>query len=150
MCLCLVAQLCLILCDPLECSPLVFIAHGIFQSRNTGVGCHFLLQGIFLTQGLIPGLPVWLSWERICLQGRRPGFDPWVGKIPWRRERLPSPVFWPGEFHGLYSPRGCKESDRTEWLSLSLSLGSTCNAGKFFNFWAIEEVESTVLQFLEK
>ena len=32
----------------------------------------------------------------------RCGFDPWVGKIPWRRERLPTPVFWPGEFHGLY------------------------------------------------
>ena len=30
-------------------------------------------------------------------------FDPWVGKIPWRRERLPTPVFWPGEFHGLYN-----------------------------------------------
>ena len=28
-------------------------------------------------------------------------FDPWFGKIPWRRERLPTPVFWPGEFHGL-------------------------------------------------
>jgi len=27
----------------------------------------------------------------------RPGFDPWVGKIPWRRERLPTPVFWPGD-----------------------------------------------------
>ena len=33
-----------------------------------------------------------------------------VGKIPWRRERLPTPVFWPGEFHGLYSPWGRKES----------------------------------------
>ena len=31
---------------------------------------------------------------------------PWVGKIPWRRERLPTPVFWPGKFHGLYSPWG--------------------------------------------
>ena len=31
------------------------------------------------------------------LQCRRRGFDPWVGKIPWRRERLPTPVFWPGE-----------------------------------------------------
>ena len=40
----------------------------------------------------------------------------WVGKIPWRKERLPTPVFWPGEFHGLYSPRGCKESDMMEWL----------------------------------
>ena len=36
-------------------------------------------------------------------------------------ERLPTPVLWPGEFHGLYSPWGRKESDTTEWLSLSLS-----------------------------
>ena len=41
-----------------------------------------------------------------------PGFDPWVGKIPWRREKLPTPVFQPREFHGLYSLWGCKESDR--------------------------------------
>ena len=41
----------------------------------------------------------------------RPGFDPWVGKIPWRRERLPTPVFWPGEFLGLNSPWGLKESN---------------------------------------
>ena len=55
------------------------------------------------------------------LQCRRPGFDPRVGKIPWRRERLPSPILWPGEFHGLYSAWGYKESDTTERLSLSLS-----------------------------
>ena len=36
----------------------------------------------------------------------------------WRRERLPTPVFWPGEFHGVYSPWGRKELDTTEWLSL--------------------------------
>ena len=41
---------------------------------------------------------------RICLQCRIAGLDPWVGKIPWRRERFPTPVFWPGEFHGLSSP----------------------------------------------
>ena len=35
-------------------------------------------------------------------------------------ERLPTAVFWPGEFHGLYSPWACKESDMTEQLSLSL------------------------------
>ena len=29
-------------------------------------------------------------------------------EIPWRRERLPTPIFWPGEFHGLYSPWGHK------------------------------------------
>ena len=59
------------------------------------------------------------QWQRIHLQCRRPGFDPWVQKIPWRRERLPTPVFWPREFHRLYSPWGRKESDRTERLSLS-------------------------------
>ena len=48
-----------------------------------------------------------------------PGFNPWVGKIPWRREWLPTPVLWPGEFHGLYSPWGRKELDKTERLSLS-------------------------------
>ena len=50
----------------------------------------------------------------------RSGFNPWVGKIPWRKERLPTPVFWPGEFHGLYSLWGLKESDTTDWLALSL------------------------------
>ena len=75
------------------------------------------------------GYPLPYSWasivaqlvkKKICLQCRRPGFDPWVGKVPWRRERLPTPVFWPGEFHGLYSPWGHKESDKIESLSLSL------------------------------
>ena len=37
--------------------------------------------------------------KRIYLQYRRPGFNPWVGKIPWRREWPPTPVFLPGEFH---------------------------------------------------
>ena len=41
-------------------------------------------------------------------------------KIPWKRKRLPTPLFWPGEFHGLCSPWGRKESDTTEQLSLSL------------------------------
>ena len=44
--------------------------------------------------------------------------ETWVrslgGKIPWRRERLPTPLFWPGEFHGLCSPLGHKELDTTE------------------------------------
>ena len=50
------------------------------------------------------------------------GFNPWVGKIPWRRKWEPTPVFLPGEFHGQrslvgYSPWGCKESDTTERLN---------------------------------
>ena len=65
------------------------------------------------------GLHFWLSWYIIHLQYRRPGFDPWVGKILWKRERLPTPVFWSGEFHGLSRPWGCKELDMTEQLSLN-------------------------------
>ena len=42
-------QSCLTLCDPLDCSPPGSSVHGIFLGKNTGVGCHFLLQGIFLT-----------------------------------------------------------------------------------------------------
>ena len=42
--------------------------------------------------------------------------------ISWRRERLPTPVFWPGEFHGLYSPWGHKEWDTTKGLLLSLHI----------------------------
>ena len=51
----------------------------------------------------------------------RPGFDSWVGKIPWGKEKLHTPVFWLGEFHELYSPWGGKELDTTERLSLLLS-----------------------------
>ena len=40
--------------------------------------------------------------------------DPWVGRFPWRREQLPNAVFWPGEFHTLYSSWGLKELDTTE------------------------------------
>ena len=64
------------------------------------------------------GLPLWLSCWRIFLQCGRPEFDLWVGKMPWRREKLPTPGFWPGEFRGLYSPWGCKEQNTTEKLSL--------------------------------
>ena len=53
----LVAQSHLILCDPLDYSPPGSSVHGNSPGKNTGVGCHALLQGIFLTQGLIPGLP---------------------------------------------------------------------------------------------
>ena len=44
-----------------------------------------------------------------CRGCKRSGFHPWVGMIPRGRERLPTPVFWPGESRGLDSRRGCKE-----------------------------------------
>ena len=70
------------------------------------------------------GLPWWFRWQRICLQCRRPGFDSQVGKIPWRRECILTPVFLPEKFHGhrslaVYNPWGCKDSDTTEQLSLT-------------------------------
>ena len=45
-------QSCPTLCDTMGCSPPGSSVHGISSGKNTGVGCHFLLQGIFLTQGL--------------------------------------------------------------------------------------------------
>ena len=57
--------------------------------------------------------------ESAC-QCRRPGFEPWVGKIPWRRKWQPSPVFLPGESRGQrrmagYSPWGCRV--RHDWMT---------------------------------
>ena len=54
-----------------------------------------------------------------CRRYERRRFNPWVGKIPWRREWQPTPVFLPGESHrqrslSSYSPWGPKELDRTE------------------------------------
>ena len=54
-----------------------------------------------------------------CRRHKRCRFDPWVGKIPWRRAWQPTPGFLPGESHGQrslagYSPQGCKELDTTE------------------------------------
>ena len=65
------------------------------------------------------GFPSELRWYRICLQCRRPAFDTWVGKIPWRRAWQPTPVFLPGESPGHRSLVGCRlwgytESDMTE------------------------------------
>ena len=58
----------------------------------------------------------------VCLQCRRPVFSPWVGQIHWRREWLPTTVFFPGQFHGPwslvdYSPWSHKESDTSEQLT---------------------------------
>ena len=56
---------------------------------------------------------------RICLKCSRPGFDLWVGKIPWRREWLPTPVFLPREFHGQRSLVGTVHRVTKSWTGLS-------------------------------
>ena len=72
-----------------------------------------------------------LQLEKACTQQQRPSTIIQINKYfskchiyillapylwEWRRKRLPSPVFWPGEFHGLYSLWGHRESDTTEKL----------------------------------
>ena len=115
--------------NSMDCRPPASSVHGILCGKNTGEVCHALLQGILLTQRLNPCLLCPLRWPvdslslappgkamltskncflhfpcgsgGSCLQCGRPGFDPSAVKIPWRRERLPMPVIWLGEFYGL-------------------------------------------------
>ena len=86
---------------------------------------------------LCPGLPWCPTWSWIHLQCRKPRFNPWVGKIPWRRKWQPTPVFLFGKSHGQrslvgYSPWGRKELDMTEqlnqlpWVHLSLVSSHKC------------------------
>ena len=69
------------------------------------------------------------EWQSVRLQCRRPSFHPWIRRTPWRRAWQPTPVFLPGEAHGQrslagYSPRGRRESDTAERLTLSFLLRS--------------------------
>ena len=56
---CLVAELYLTLCDPMDCIPPGSSCPWDFSGKKNGVGCHFLFHGIFPTQGLSPHLPHW-------------------------------------------------------------------------------------------
>ena len=61
-------------------------------------------------------LPCYLSWQRIRLQPRRPGFNPWIGKIPWRRAWQPTPVFLPGEEPGGLQSTGSQRVEH-DWAT---------------------------------
>ena len=70
-------------------------------------------------------LPWWLSGKESACQCRGWGFNPWVGKIPWRRKQHLTSVFLPGKSYGWrtmvgYSPQGCEELDTTGWLNNKL------------------------------
>ena len=83
------------------------------SGRSAGEGLGYPLQYSWasLVAQLVKNLPaIWETWVRYLRL-----------EDPWRRERLPTPVFWPGEFHGLYSLQDHKQSDTTQRLSLSLS-----------------------------
>ena len=81
----------------------------ILQARI--VGCHFFLQ--FNTSHGLHWLPRWLRGKESACQGRKYRFNPWLRKIPWRRQWQPSPVFLLEKSHGQrslagYSPCGRK------------------------------------------
>ena len=76
---------------------------GLWRSAGEEISYQLQYSWASLVAQLIQNLP---AMQRL-------GCDPWVGKIPWRREWLLTPVFFPGEFHGQrslagYSPWGCR------------------------------------------
>ena len=68
---------------------------------------------------VVKGLPSWLKRLRVWLQCRGLGFNSWVGKIPWRREWLPTPIFLPGKFHGQRSLVATVHRVTKSWTRLS-------------------------------
>ena len=88
--------------------------------------CTFLSLLIFSLPTLPLGTSLVAQRLKHCLECRRPGFDPWLGKIPWRRKWQPTPVLLPGESHGGrslvgYSLWGRKESEHNWATSLTHS-----------------------------
>ena len=106
---------------------ILFVPSFDVLNKIFGTHAHFIFTGILLLKiylylyVIYKWLPLWLSWYRICLQCGRPGFDPWVRKIPWRRESLPTPV------SGLENSMDCivqgfaKSQTWLKWLSSSSS-----------------------------
>ena len=95
--------------------------------RSSLPWCLLLLFPVnLISRSAVFGASLVSQMVKICLQCRRPGSDPWIGNgISWGWEWLPTPVFWPEQFHGqrslaAYTPWGCKEPNPTEQLSLSV------------------------------
>ena len=88
---------------------------GSGSSPGEGIGYPLQYSLASLVVQLVKNLPtMWETWVQ------SPDWED-----PLEKGKQLTPVFWPREFHGLYSPWGHKESDTTEQLSLSLS-GSRC------------------------
>ena len=125
-----VAQSCLTLCDPMDCSLPGSSVHGILQVRILEWTAISSSSQEYIKNSYTL-VPWWLRGKEPACQRRRLGFDPWVKKIPLRMKWQPTPVFLPGESHGQrsragYAPWGCRESDTTWWLnSSSVDRGSS-------------------------
>ena len=73
------------------------VTHILLQSRPRD---SFLGQTVWGVLSCVSGFSGSSAGKESRLQCRRPWFDSWVGKIPWKRERLSPPVLWHGELHG--------------------------------------------------
>ena len=93
--LCLIIQSCLALCDPIDCSPPGSSFHGDSPGKNTRVGCHALLQGVFPTQELNPGLPHcrWILYH-LSHEG-----SPWI--LEWVAYLFSRGSYWPRNWTGV-------------------------------------------------
>ena len=87
--LCLVAQSYRTLCNPMDCSPPGSFAHGDSPGKNTGVGCHAILWGIFLTQGSNSGLPHCSQILYNLSHQGSPRISEWVAYLFSRRTSQP-------------------------------------------------------------
>ena len=122
---CLVAQSCPTLYDSMDCSLPGSSVHGDSPGKNTRVGHHAFLQGIFSNQGLnlsherSPRMLEWVAYSFSCLQCRRCGFNPRSGRSPGEGNVNPLQYSCPlnpvdrGAWWATCHPWGCKESDAT-------------------------------------
>ena len=89
---------------------------------------YLIFLGTFITTDITKGFPCSSVGKKksVCnaeihLQCRRPGFNSWVRKIPWRRKWQPTPVFLPGKSHGQRSLAGYSPWGHKSWTRLSIT-----------------------------
>ena len=141
----LVTQLCLTLCDPMDCSPPGCSVYGILQARTLE-----WVAGTSLVAQLVKNPPA--NAVHAGDGDRIPG----LGRS-WRRVWQPTPVFLPGKFHGLsslvgYSPWGHRQSNTTEssdWAQCStwVTLGFTFCVLLSVGFWQMHNVSTITVSF---
>ena len=101
----------------------------IVQLVKNPPGMQETLVWYLVWKDLLKSYPLQYSWTSLVAQlvKNPPAMEEtWIWSLgwedPWRSERPPTPSFWPGEFHELYSSWGLKEMDMTDWLSLLLTI----------------------------
>ena len=101
-----------------HCSSTFNLLHKLFISIRNLANLQKRPSFHIISASDMPFLLSWASQVAQMVKNLSVIWETWVqslgGKIPWRRERLLTPVFWPGESHGLYSPWGRKELDMTK------------------------------------